>query len=257
MSNQLKSTIKHSILSRIYSKRVNIKLKEAVFSFTFDDVPLSGAKNGSRILENYGARGTYYISSKLNKSNPPNPERLYNIGEKTMFATDEDIKDLHEKGHEIACHSYSHMLQSRMKCQDVVDDCLRNKRAIKELLGSEPRNYCYPYGDINIKSKKFLGYEYQTMRTVISGINSRNTDLSMLKAVSLSSCSLEKSEIKKLVLENIKTKGWLIFFTHDICEIPSPWGTTLDDFNWCVRLVALSGCKIMTINNAISEINRK
>src|SRR5690554_7007862 len=112
MSNQLKSTIKHSILSRIYSKRVNIKLKEAVFSFTFDDVPLSGAKNGSRILENYGARGTYYISSKLNKSNPPNPERLYNIGENTIFATDEDIKDLHEKGHEIACHSYSHMLRS-------------------------------------------------------------------------------------------------------------------------------------------------
>lgn len=62
-------------------------------SFTFDDVPKSAATVGAPILEEYNARGTFYVAGGLVDEWS---------GHWTGISGDEII-DLHRKGHELAC----------------------------------------------------------------------------------------------------------------------------------------------------------
>jgi peptidoglycan/xylan/chitin deacetylase (PgdA/CDA1 family) len=36
--------------------------RRAIVSFTFDDFPSSAVSNGARLLEDHGARGTFYLT---------------------------------------------------------------------------------------------------------------------------------------------------------------------------------------------------
>ena len=67
-------------------------------SFTFDDAPISAAKVGADMLEQYDARGTFYIAGGLVDAWSGN----------WTGVSAEDIVGLHRRGHEIACHTFSH-----------------------------------------------------------------------------------------------------------------------------------------------------
>ena len=72
-------------------------------SFTFDDVPKSAATVGAAILEQHDATGTYYVIGGQ-------------VGTSAAWwdmVDGEDIADLHRRGHEIACHTFSHMRPGR------------------------------------------------------------------------------------------------------------------------------------------------
>ena len=72
---------------------------QGVVSFTFDDFPKSALTAGGSILERHGARGTYYVASKLAKTDGA-VGRLFDV---------EDISAAHHNGHEIGCHTYTHL----------------------------------------------------------------------------------------------------------------------------------------------------
>src|SRR5882672_4602790 len=69
-----------------------------IVSFTFDDFPRSAWVNGGAILEEYDRRGTYYAAMGLaGAANHLGP--MFEAG---------DLRAAHARGHEIACHTYSH-----------------------------------------------------------------------------------------------------------------------------------------------------
>jgi peptidoglycan/xylan/chitin deacetylase (PgdA/CDA1 family) len=72
-------------------------------SFTFDDFPVSALSNGGRILEDFGARGTYYFSYGLMGREEPTGK---------MFSA-EDLAAVIDRGHELGCHTYDHCHASR------------------------------------------------------------------------------------------------------------------------------------------------
>src|SRR5260370_938233 len=81
------------------SRRVSLAWPGGVVSFTFDDFPKSALATGGAILERYGARGTFYASLKL-------------AGAETILGPmfdEEDIRAAHHAGHEIACHTFTHL----------------------------------------------------------------------------------------------------------------------------------------------------
>ena len=67
-------------------------------SFTFDDAPVSAATRGAAMLEEYNARATFYIAGGLVDAWS---------GNWTGLSADY-IVGLHRRGHEIACHTFSH-----------------------------------------------------------------------------------------------------------------------------------------------------
>ena len=65
-------------------------------SFTFDDVPASACELGARILEQQGARGTFYVAGSVT-AGPGAPAP----------ATIEQLRTVWANGHEIGCHTFS------------------------------------------------------------------------------------------------------------------------------------------------------
>jgi peptidoglycan/xylan/chitin deacetylase (PgdA/CDA1 family) len=93
--------------------------KYRVISFTFDDFPCTAKENGARILEANKVYGTFYVSLGL-----AGQER--NIG---RIGTQHEMLELSQSGHELACHTFSH-LNCAYKTDNLIrEDCLKNQEA--------------------------------------------------------------------------------------------------------------------------------
>jgi len=221
-------------IENLFKNEIELKLDKPIVSFTFDDFPKTAFTNGAKILEKYNVKGTYYISFGLINS-------LYEIGE-TCSA--EDVKELIDKGHDIGCHTYSHVClknffalrQPHLGLKKYREDIVKNKKAYQKITSNRNLNhFAYPHGVISIKAKIVSGEYFKTCRSTIEGINSGILDLNSLKANNLYSASKPIEEIISLINKNIHQRGWLIFYTHDVSIDPSPWGCNLQYFEEIVK----------------------
>src|SRR3954468_20928 len=97
MWSEAKARVSHRLGTHFSVETFRLRNATPMVSFTFDDIPKS-ATLGARILENHGARGTFYVSGGLVGTVEPD-----------WAAVDAgDIVALHRNGHEIGCHTFSH-----------------------------------------------------------------------------------------------------------------------------------------------------
>src|ERR1041385_194185 len=103
----------HRRASRLLFQRpLAIKTARPLISFSFDDFPKSAWRDGGAILEQSGARGTYYVCLGLLNQDTPTGQ-ICNLS---------DLKALCERGHELGCHTYSHC-DSRSEERRVGKEC--------------------------------------------------------------------------------------------------------------------------------------
>jgi hypothetical protein len=96
-----------------------------------------------------------------------------------------------------------------------------------------------------------IGNEFLCCRGIFPGVNTSPIDLNLLRANSLYSGNFDIEAVKRLFKENEERKGWLIFYTHDVSDKPSPYGCTPEQFKSVVdcaskmkNLVSPVGCVI-------------
>lgn len=85
------------------------------------------------------------------------------------------------------------------------------------------------------------------------GINKSVADLNLLRANALYCSSFRFDSVDRLLTTNVKCRGWLIFYTHDISEHPSPYGCTAAEFESVVRLATKKCSNILPVGQAISR----
>src|SRR5580704_13419128 len=81
------------------SKPFAMRNSAPLVSFTFDDVPASAYTSGAAILEQHGMRGTFYIAAGT----------LGDMDSDWRVIDREQVRALHARGHEIGCHTFSHI----------------------------------------------------------------------------------------------------------------------------------------------------
>ncbi len=188
-----------------------------VASFTFDDFPKSALTNGGAILESHGLRGTFYAALKLaGTENHLGP----------MFEP-ADLRAAHESGHEIACHTYSHLDCCRASAADISAEIDENTAGIAALIdGAAPMNFAYPYGAVSLAAKRAVATRFVSCRGTGQGINHAAVDFADLLGVRVYDRFFDADALRRLVDENRAKNGWLIFYTHDVSEQPSLYGCT-------------------------------
>ena len=245
----LLKALKLFIFENIYTHKIDIKNDRAIFSFTFDDVPISAATNGANILEELNVTGTYYVALGMEG------EIDVNDVNKRRFISNAEIKSLYNNGHDIGCHTYSHLNLRKSNTKDVVLDCDKNTRRLQNIIKiTSIDHFAYPFGMVSPGGKRELGRKYKTLRTTDNGINTGKTDFTHLRAISLCSNSFDKDSIQATISEATKNKAWVIFYSHDICENPSEWGTNTEDFKWVVEQCAKSDGEILNMSHAFNKI---
>jgi peptidoglycan/xylan/chitin deacetylase (PgdA/CDA1 family) len=188
-----------------------------VVSFTFDDFPKSALAVGGGILESYGARGTYYASMNLAGT-------LRAVGQ--MFDR-EDIRAAHRAGHEIACHTHTHLDCCASAKRSMLTEIGDNASALSSAIeGFVPTNFAYPHGRVSPMAKRVLGSRFSSCRGVRGGINSGIIDLADLFSVAIFDSDFDEAEMRHLIDDNCSIGGWLIFYTHDVGDARLPFGCT-------------------------------
>jgi peptidoglycan/xylan/chitin deacetylase (PgdA/CDA1 family) len=183
-----------------------------MISFSFDDATASAASLGAEILEARGVRGTYFIAAGLTGQQGPTEK----------YADLRAIGKLAEAGHEIGCHTYSHLDCGQTLHDAALADVQRNAAALR---GFRLETFAYPYGDVSFSAKKALSKQFKLLRAIHHGMVSSGVDLNQAPAVGIEGPEGE-AVADEWLGRAARAPAWLILYTHDLGNRPSDWGAT-------------------------------
>ena len=235
-------SLRRRLLSSLYTRPTRLSNQVPIVSFCFDDFPRTSYTAGGAILKSFAARGTYYAAMGLvNTANE--------LGEQFRR---EDLHGLLADGHELACHTFSHISCRAATFGAFEADVRKGCDAIRELTGSETLNFAYPYGHVTLKAKKKIGGQMRSSRGIYGGLNAERADLNLLRANRLYGDVDQFASVARLLEENTRSRCWLIFYTHDVRANPSQFGCTPALLAATVSLALNSGSRIAPIEDVIS-----
>jgi peptidoglycan/xylan/chitin deacetylase (PgdA/CDA1 family) len=216
-------------------------------SFTFDDVPASAYSNGAAILEQHGMRGTFYIAAGILGAT----DRHWRVIDEGQ------VRALHARGHEIGCHTFSHVRVDSLNAAATDEEIDRNARALRALCpGLEMTNFCYPFCRVSLPRKLQLKRRFDTCRGIYEGINTGTVDLALLRVIELYDRTLTPEKLARVLRETRERKGWLIFYTHDVAETPSWIGCSPRLLRETIAAVMAENLRCLTIRDALTAIRR-
>jgi peptidoglycan/xylan/chitin deacetylase (PgdA/CDA1 family) len=211
-------------------------------SFTFDDIPKSAATIGASILEEYNARGTFYVSGGL----------VDQWSGHWIGAGADDIVALHRRGHELACHTFSHRPATDLDAAALTAEMEANRRYF---LALEPsiriENFAYPYGLGSVSRKRQLSKAFRTSRGILPGVNSGTVDLHFLRATPLIERDIDCEGIDRAFDEAVAKNGWLIFYSHDVDTVPSPYGCSPSMLRHALDAAARRNIPVLSVTEAL------
>jgi len=238
----LLSAAHRKILCSLHRRTVLLGDRGPIVSFTFDDFPRSAYLVGGRILEDHGARGTYYTAAGLMQTSN-------GLGDICVV---EDLHSLLEKGHELGTQTFHHSSCRNTSLKTFQADVLQGMQEMGRLAGQQANNFAYPYGHVTLGTKKGL-QNLSSARSIFPGINGPQIDLNLLRANRVYGDVDQSQPIQDLIQQNVEQKGWLIFYTHDVRPDPSEYGCTPELFEFAVSTAARSGNRILTVGQVLAE----
>ena len=194
-----------------------------------------------RSSEEHAMRGTYYVSLGLMNRHLPAGRGF----------SAEDLRDIVDEGHELGCHTFAHCHAWETQPAAFEESVLENKRALEELLPTASfRSLSYPIATPRPQTKLRVAKYYSCSRGGVEAINVGTTDANNLSAYFLEKHRGDADSLKRLMDENSRARGWLIFATHDVAPSPSPFGCTPEFFREIVSYAASSGARVLPVAEA-------
>jgi peptidoglycan/xylan/chitin deacetylase (PgdA/CDA1 family) len=216
----------------------------ATVSFTFDDFPKSAATTGAAILKSRGVRGTFFVSGGyLDRSE---------WGQD--YYGEEDLLALAADEHEIGCHTFSHMRLPGARPEAIDADLTRNADFVRSVLGEYVMSsFAYPNGQVSISTKAQIAARFPIARGIRAGVNEGVIDFQQLRAIPLERRSFDFASAKEAFRRAKARNGWLIFFTHDVSDEPSPYGTTPSELARLVDTAMEEQVEVLPVKSAAGK----
>ncbi|MGV7214811.1 polysaccharide deacetylase family protein [Bradyrhizobium sp. UFLA05-112] len=214
-------------------------------SFTFDDAPDSAASRGAPMLEEYGGRATFYLAGSQ-------------IGQKSdhwLGLSNDAILRLHDRGHEIACHTFSHRRAVDLDEATLAREIELNRNYFHALDPTiKLENFAYPYGLASIWRKPQLTKSFRSARGILPGVNRDVIDLQFLRSSPLVDKDIDVGGVDRYLDEALASGGWLIFYGHDVVNRPSPYGCTPSLLHHALKAAQKRDVPIVTVAEALRRI---
>jgi peptidoglycan/xylan/chitin deacetylase (PgdA/CDA1 family) len=214
-----------------------------IVSFTFDDIPETAGLAGAAALEARGARGTFYVSANL----------LGRDGPMGRYAAREAIRRLALAGHEIGCHTFSHLECGLAPTDRIEREVEINAAALFELCGKAPETFAYPYGDVSASAKAELAPRFRLLRALHPGLARTGADLNQAPSVTVAGRDGE-ARAAAWIDRAVKDRAWLILCLHDVADAPSPWGCTPDALARLIARAEAAECEILPVAQALDRM---
>jgi len=232
----LKGKLRRRLVRLAHRRPLAAAPERPMVSFAFDDAPLTAARAGAAVLEARGVRGCYFVSAGLAGREAP-------MG---VCADAADYRALAEAGHEIACHTFSHLDCGKAPGAAAASDVTRNAEALAAWGLPAPTTFAYPYGDVGFGPKAALGDRFALLRALHPGVIERGCDLNQAPAVGVEGENGEATA-RRWLAEARERRAWVILFTHDVRPDPSPWGCTPQALERLVDEAVADGFEVVTV----------
>ncbi len=214
-------------------------------SFTFDDAPDSAAGEGASLLEAHGGRGTVYLAGSL----------IDQPGDHWQGLSNDAIVRLHCGGHEIACHTFSHLRAVDLDQATMAREIEQNRNYFHGLDPSiRLENFAYPYGLASVWRKPQLAKTFRSARGILPGVNRDVIDLQFLRASPLVDREIDTAGVDRYFEEATASGGWLIFYGHDVVDAPSPYGCSPALLRHALKAAQTRNMPIVTVAEALRRI---
>lgn len=234
----LKGKVRRRLVRLVHRRPLPISPTRPMVSFAFDDAPLSAVQAGAQVLEGRRVRGSYFVSAGLAGTEAP-------MG---ICAKPADYRGLAAAGHEIACHTYSHLDCGKARAADAAADVTRNALAITAWGIETPRTFAYPYGDVGFGPKEALAGRFTLLRALHPGVIEQGSDLNQAPAVGIEGPDGEATA-RRWMAEAKRRTAWVILYTHDVRPDPSPWGCTAEALGRLVDEAISEDFDVVTVND--------
>lgn len=243
--SRLAEAVRRRIAGTIKTRALRVRPKRGIVSFTFDDAPQSSLTNGARLLESAGACGTYYVAGELvDGENQGRP-----------YLTRGDLARLNERGHELACHTFSHARVANLSASEFGSELDENQRFIAGACGDvRLTSFAFPFGDVSPARKLQAQGRFASCRGIRPGVNRGHADLGLLKAVAIYGRSRDDAALRDWLEETERHRGWLILYTHDVENNPTEWGATIDQLDATISACVARGLEVLTVRNALGRL---
>ena len=206
-------------LVRLADRRPAVRRPDRpIVTFAFDDTPASAVRRGAPILEQHGVRGTYYFCTGL----------AGELGHMGRYAGCDDMRRAAEAGHEIGCHTYSHLDCGQISGVMMADDIELNASLLSDWgVAQSIETFAYPYGDVGFAAKQAAAERFVLSRALHHGLIEPGADLNQAPAVGLEG---EHGEAvgRAWLAKAAERRAWVILFTHGVEDAVSRFGTTAD-----------------------------
>ena len=223
----------------------DVRPARPIVSFTFDDFPRTALHQGGAILKRHGFRGTYYVALGLMDTDVPAGRAF----------SKEDLLQVAADGHELGCHTFAHCHAWDTAPRVFEESIVANKRELQKLLpGAEFKSLSYPIAWPRPGTKRRVAKHFKCARSGGPSFNLGAADANNLQATFIEKHRDNPAAMHRLIEENQRAGGWLIFATHDVTENPSPFGCTPALFEEVVLAAANSGARIIPVAAAWDEL---
>jgi peptidoglycan/xylan/chitin deacetylase (PgdA/CDA1 family) len=241
----IKARVSNRLARHLYATPLVLSGHDPMVSFTFDDIPDTAASIAAPMIEEYGGRATFYVAGGL----------LNQWSGHWNGADADDIIGLHGKGHEIACHTFTHRRTTDLDADTMAEEIELNRRFLEGLDSSiRLENFAHPYGFASVSRKNQLAGTFRSARSVLPGVNSGSIDLHFLRATPLVNQHIDADGIDRAFDEAVETGGWLIFYGHDIATKPSPYGCTPQLLRHALDTARKRKLPIVTVAEALRRV---
>jgi peptidoglycan/xylan/chitin deacetylase (PgdA/CDA1 family) len=237
----LRDQLNRALTRRVRLKSARSRLSAPVASFSFDDFPRSAWTVGGPILARYRARATYYVAGRFCGAHEDGLD----------YYERDDLRAVHAAGHEVGCHTFSHRPSPEVPSAEWIADLERNAAFVRETLGEvRMTTFAYPYGEASPRTKVLAGRRYTASRGIYPGVNGPMLDLGQLRAVPLEVRNWSAEWIEREVASAAGAGGWLVFFSHDVSDSPSPYGATPEILEHALACVTRAGVEVLPVKDA-------
>lgn len=246
-ASKLALRISRRLSRHAFRNLLPLQADSGVVSFTFDDAPASACEAGAHALEHHGVRGSFYVAGGLTGK----------LEEGKPCHTREHLQTLLANGHELGCHSYSHIRCDNLSADALEKELDRNLAFLAELgVDVQALNFAYPFGAYAYNSKRICSRRFRSSRVTGGGLHEDHADLNALKTHRLYDLPVDAENYETLLERTARSKGWLIINTHDVENPPSRFGYTPERLEHAVAAALAAGCKVLPVNAAIDYWQR-
>ena len=232
----LKGKLRRRLVKLQHRRPCAPRLGSPMISFSFDDAPRSAFTAAAEVLERYEVRGTYFVSAGLAGQD----SFVGPLGDR------EDCVRADQRGHEIACHTYSHMDCGPAGAAAAKADIARNSAAFQAWGLKSPETFAYPYGDVGPGAKSVLANRFTLARALHPDVIEGGADLAQAPAIGIEGDDGE-AKAAHWMEQALRRKAWVILFTHAVQDELTRYGCTTAAFERLVSRAVSGGFEVVTV----------